>query len=446
MATGIQNGNSTGHPVKDQNQTLVQRAASCSNTPMRKSGFTTSGKWRQHFTIDRPQAKPGCIWVHACSVGEVASVTPLIRALLEQGHRIHLTVVTATGFAHADRLLGNSISLSFLPWDLPTTMRRLVRALQPALLLLAETEFWPGMLSACKKQDIPVIGINTRISDRSFPRYRASRRLWKRWLAPVCLFLPQSQTDAERLIAMGVKSEKIEVAGNLKYAIKIPDVDSGALRKTLDNSSSRPILIIASTHAGEDSLLLDMWPAWHSICPDLLTIIVPRHPERFDQVAELLQERGHSLSRWSELHDRDTDGSHALPHHVNFVLLDGMGILTGLYTIADLVIVGGSLIDIGGHNPLEAAICGRGVVTGPHVQNFRDIMADMQQAEAAIISRNPSDMDAAIIRLLSHPDELRHLNASAALFMQDRSRILDRMLAAIEPWMAGHRNHHVPSA
>ncbi len=415
---------------------LAQNTASCSNTAMRESGFTTSGKWRQHLTIDLPQARPGCIWVHACSVGEVGSVTPLIHALLEQGHAVHLTVVTATGFAHADRLLGNRISLSFLPWDLPMAMMRLVRSLKPSLLLLTETEFWPGMLSACRKQDIPVIGINTRISDRSFPRYQASRWLWKRWLAPVSLFLPQSQTDAERLIAIGVAADKIEVAGNLKYAITAPVADAKALRKKLDINSSRPILLIASTHEGEDSRLLDMWPAWHATCPELLTVIVPRHPERFDQVATLIQERGYRLSRWSELHDHDTSR-----YDTDFVLLDSMGMLTGLYTVADVVIVAGSLENIGGHNPLEAAICGRGVVTGPYVQNFRDIMAEMQQSEAAIISRNDSELEAAIARLLSHPDELRDLNASAALFIQDRAQVLERILAAIQTWMPEPGNH-----
>ncbi|MDQ6982841.1 MAG: 3-deoxy-D-manno-octulosonic acid transferase [Mariprofundus sp.] len=443
--------NSTTQHIKGHDQTLTriihkqaglaQNTASCSNTAMRKSGFAISKKWRQHLTIDLPQARPGCIWVHACSVGEVGSVTPLIRALLEQGYSVHLSVVTATGFAHAYQLLGNSISLSFLPWDFPTAMMRLVRSLKPSLLLLAETEFWPGMLSACKKHDIPIVGINTRISDHSFPRYQASRWLWKRWLAPVSLFLPQSQTDAERLIAMGVASDKIEVAGNLKYAIKAPAVNSKNLRDKLDISGSRPILLVASTHEGEDSRLLDMWPVWHAVCPELLTIIVPRHPERFDQVANLILERGYSLSRWSELNDHDTRR-----HNTDFVLLDSMGLLTGLYTVADIVIVAGSLENVGGHNPLEAAICGRGVVTGPYVQNFRDIMTEMQQSEAAIISRNNSELEAAITRLLKHPDELRHLNASAALFIQDRAQILGRILTAIQPWTSDSRNHRAQPA
>jgi len=420
---------------------LAHLSASCSNTAMREFGQSQYGKWRQHLTIDVPQMQYGCIWIHACSVGEVGSVAPLIRALLALGHSVHLTVVTATGFAHANRLLGGSISISFLPWDVPFAMSRMIRALGPSLLLLAETEFWPGMLSACKKQGIAVIGINTRISDRSFPRYQATRVLWKRWLASVTLFLPQSQTDADRLVAMGVTAENIQVTGNLKYAVDMPSVDCSALRSKLDGSSARPILLVASTHSGEDERVLDMLPAWHAACPELLILMIPRHPERFDQVAAMIEERGHKLSRWSQL---DQHGASMAHHHI--VLVDTMGMLADLYAIADIVIIAGSLENIGGHNPLEAAICGRGVVTGPHVQNFREIMAAMQQSEAAIVSRDDHELEAAITRLLEHPDELKSLHANAALFIQDRAHVLDRMLAAIKPWLPETGKHHVRSA
>jgi len=388
--------------------------------------ISTSEKWRQHFTMTLPTTRPGCIWVHACSVGEVASVAPLIHALLEQGHIIHLTVVTATGFAHAHRLLGKHISISFLPWDLPGTMARFIARLQPALLLLNETEFWPGMLAACKRSDIPVIGINTRISDRSFPRYQASRWLWQRWLKPISLFLAQSDTDAERLVAIGVPETRVKTCGNLKYAITAPDVDSSRLREQVDATGRRPILLIASTHQGEDERILKLWEQWHAVCPDLLMLIVPRHPERFNSVASAILARGHSLSRWSDGPARSA---------ANIVLVDAMGVLGGLYCIADIVVVAGSLEPIGGHNPLEAAVCGRGVITGPHTQNFRQIMTEMQQANAAIITRDDHELEAAITRLLHHPEELKRLHASAALFMQDKGHALEQMLMEINPYL-----------
>ena len=380
-------------------------------------------KWREQFALDLPESRPGCIWLHACSVGEVGSVAPLIRALLEQGQEIHLTVVTATGHAHASRLLGRQVTLSYLPWDLPGSMARFIRRLQPALLLLTETEFWPGMLAACRRQQLPVIGINTRISDRSFPRYRASRLLWRRWLAPVSLFLAQSRQDGERLEAIGVSAGKIKVVGNLKYAVQAPEVDAEALRRRLDPSGERPILLVASSHEGEEAAILDLWPSWHAIRGDLLTVVVPRHPERFDAVAELIGIRGHRLSRWSE--------AEAVP--ADFVLIDAMGVLGQLYAVADIVIVAGSLTKIGGHNPLEAAVCGRGVVTGPHVQNFREIMGDMQRANAAVVCRDQHEVGESVSRLLARPEELKQLNAAAALFIADKSRVLERMLAEIEP-------------
>ncbi len=435
---------------------LAQCAASCSNTPMHQSSFTSSTKWRQQFVLDLPPSRPGCIWLHACSVGEVSSVAPLIRALLLLGHNIHLTVVTATGFSHAHRLLADhmphpvsdpistpSVSVAFLPWDLPTAMSRMIKHLQPALLLLAETEFWPGMLSACRRMNIPVIGINTRISDRSFPRYLASRWLWRRWLAPVHLFLAQSNVDRDRLIALGIPADHIKATGNLKYAINAPDVDTTNLRQQLDSSGTRPILLIASTHEGEDASLLKMWPSWHAACPQLLMVMVPRHPQRFDQVAELIHQHGLKCARWSESKSR-LESEAKLESNKRYdndvILIDTMGLLGDLYSIADVAILAGSLQNIGGHNPLEAAICGRGVVTGPHIQNFREIMHEMQQHEAAIVCQDDDELEAAITRLLKQPDELKQLNANAALFIEDRSHVLERMLAAIEPWLADTSN------
>ena len=383
-------------------------------------------KWRQHFLLDTPESKSGCIWLHACSVGEVASITPLLQHLHTLGHSLHLTVITRTGMQHAQRQLGDIASISYLPWDLPTLMQRFVNTLKPALLLLAETEFWPGMFKACKRNNIPVIGINTRISDRSFSKYHASRYFWKRWLAPVNLFLPQSALDAERLIAMGIDANRVHVTGNLKYTVKAPTIDCNALREKFDISLNRPIILLASTHNDEEKRLLSMIPEWHRLQPDLLAIIVPRHPERFDHVAELIASQGLQYSRWSDTH---------IDKHSQVILIDGMGILQSLYSIADIAVIAGSLADIGGHNPLEAAVCGRGVVTGPYIQNFRDIMSDMQVAGAAIVTNSDNELEDTVSRLLQQPHELRQLNGQAALFMQNKSQVLVKILDAIQPFL-----------
>jgi len=386
---------------------------------------TRRHKTKAHLTLTLPASNPGCIWIHACSVGEVGSIAPLALRLCEEGHRVHLTVVTRTGFDHAARLLGNHVGISYLPWDLPGLMRRFIGRLQPRLLLLAETEFWPGMLKSCRRLGVTVIGINTRISDRSFPRYFATRHIWRRWLSPVAGFLAQSELDAERLAAIGIPTDRIEVAGNLKYAIQPPAVDAEALRLRVDPVGKRPVVLIASTHEDEERQLLDMLPAWRAARPDILTLFVPRHPERFDHVANLIADSGFRLGRWSDADRQNQD----------VLLIDAMGVLADLYTIADLVIIGGSLVNIGGHNPLEAAICGRGVVTGPHVQNFRAIMGELQKEGGAIVAGDAAALRDAILRLLQHPDELATLNGHAAHFMQKQGDVLEHMLQYLRPWL-----------
>ncbi len=366
------------------------------------------------------------MWLHACSVGEVGSVAPLIEVLLKKRLPLHLTVVTKTGFAHARRLFGDRISLSYLPWDAPGLMDRWARRLDPRILLLAETEFWPGMLAACRRRGIPVLGINTRISDRSFPRYRASRFLWRRWLSSVSLFLAQSELDARRLAGMGVDSARIQVAGNLKYAVSPPRVDAASLRSGVDESMNRPVLLAASTHNGEEVSLLNMWPEWRRFCPELLLLLAPRHPQRFEDVAEMMTGRGIRWMRWSQ---QKPDP------RAEVVLVDMMGALAGLYAIADIAIIGGSLASTGGHNPLEAAICGRGVITGPHVQNFREIMRDMQHAGGAVVAENNDALNQAVQYFLQHPGDLKKLNARAAAFMQDKARVLQRTMDAIRPFL-----------
>ncbi len=411
-------------PCKSDAPVVDATPVSCCNARMESTAVHTP-KWRQQLALSLPDRRPGCLWVHACSMGEVNSVAPLIESLIANGHAVHLTVVTRTGHQQARRLFADAITLSYLPWDLPGTMRRLVHRLSPSLLLLTETEFWPGMLAACKRRGIPIIGINTRISDRSFPRYRATRRLWRRWLEPVRLFLAQSELDAARLAELGIPASRIRTVGNLKFAIHPPEADADGLRRRLDATRRRPILLMASTHEGEEAQMLSLLPGWRRLVPELLAVFVPRHPERFASVAAMITDASLSLARWSQPESQAADAA----------LIDAMGVLSSLYTIADLVIVGGSLVPVGGHNPLEAAICGRGVITGPHVENFRDVMLQMQTAGGAVIAEDTAALDAIVRRFLTHPEELRQMHAKASAFMADKAAVLERMLTALEPYL-----------
>ncbi|MDQ6991371.1 MAG: 3-deoxy-D-manno-octulosonic acid transferase [Mariprofundaceae bacterium] len=380
-------------------------------------------KWSQHFLLNQPQAQKDGVWVHACSLGEVASIVPLIQHLHAQGHPIHLTVITRTGFEHALKQVGDIATISYLPWDLPTLMRRFVQCLKPKLLLLTETEFWPGMLKACANQGVKVVGINTRISDRSFPKYYATRFFWRRWLAYVDMFLPQSDVDAERLIAMGVDASNVQVVGNLKYAVTVPKVNVQNLRQRVDASETRPIVLVASTHDDEEQRILKMWQVWHRQQPDMLLVIVPRHPERFDVVESMIANQGVSVVRWSQ--EANTQGADVL-------LVDAIGVLQSLYTIADIAIIGGSLVPVGGHNPLEAAVCGRGVITGPYIQNFREIMRNMQKNNAAMVVNDDEELESLVNTLLREPEQLRRLHAHAALLMQKNTQVLERVCHVVE--------------
>jgi len=385
----------------------------------------TPAKWRQHLALDLPKVAPFSLWIHACSVGEVASVAPLIRALLQQKIPLHLTVVTATGMQHAQRCFQNQVSLSYLPWDIPTRCAKLFNHIQPHALLIAETEFWPGLLKAAKKAKTPVVSINSRISDRSFPRYKKTGFYWRYVLSSIDLFLAQSDLDAQRLQKIGIDAQRIQRIGNLKYATARPKIDKRAIHQQIDPSTQRPIVLLASSHDNEEHIMLDMLATWHKQCSNMLMVIVPRHPQRFESVAQLIQDSGFSMRRWSQNTCEPTD----------VVLVDAMGILNQLYAICDIAIIAGSLTNIGGHNPLEAAIWGKGVVTGPYIQNFRQIMVEMQQCGAAIVCQNNQELAQVVQEQLAHPHQRQQLHQAAQHMMLGKDEILQKTLNALQPFI-----------
>ena len=358
--------------------------------------------------------------MHACSVGEVASTKPLVARLLEEGHPVHMTVITDTGFAHAGRLFGETITRSYLPLDLPFVFRRFVRALAPGLALVFETEFWPGMLAACARAGVPVVSVNTRISDRSFPRYRATRWFWRRALVPVQRFLAQSEEDAKRLVAIGADPARVVVAGNLKYAVPAPQVDAKALRARIDPWGARTVLVAASTHAGEEATIARMFHELAALAPELLLVVVPRHPERFDEAEEALLEAGLRVRRW-----------HEAPSAEDQAVL----VVAGLYFVADLAFVGGSLAPIGGHNPLEPARAGVPVVAGPHVQNFRAIYAELVRAGGAVVAHDEAELRAVLSRWLERPDERAQAGERARAFAEAQAHVLDRVWAEVSRFL-----------
>ncbi|MBF0263035.1 MAG: 3-deoxy-D-manno-octulosonic acid transferase, partial [Magnetococcales bacterium] len=314
----------------------------------------------------------------------------------------------------------------FLTLDLPFCVKPLVAAIRPSLLIIMETELWPGLFRVLAQRGIPICVVNGRISPRSFKRYHAIRWLTRRLLADGRLYLMQSPADAERLIAMGAPAERVQVTGNLKYdqALKSPDPVLARRLEARFLPPVPPVWIAASTHPGEEALLLAIHGELldHPLAPRL--ILVPRHPERADEISALIQKQGLTCQRFSQLR-----GDWSAP----LLLVDEIGWLSGLYRLARVVYIGGSLVPRGGQNMLEPASWGVPVLFGPHVFNFRDIAGQLIQAGGALQVASASELRSRLIELLEHPDTCRQMGEAGRAVIPANAGALERTLAAIGP-------------
>ncbi len=321
---------------------------------------------------DRP-----VIWLHAVSVGEVLAAARLVAELDRAfpAFRLLISTTTRTGQALARERFGAD-RIFYCPLDLPWTVRAYLGALQPRLLILVETEFWPNLLSGCFRRRIPVAVVNARISDRSWPRYHRLRCLWRPLLGRLSRVLAQSDTDAERLRTLGCPPERVVVAGNLKFDVRVAR-EAEATRKLKEMARGLRLIVAGSTLEGEEVALLAAWPRLLATDPQLALVLAPRHPERFAAVAALLDNSGAPWVRRSAWPARPaalTPGS--------IVLLDTIGELASIYSLASVAFVGGSLVPAGGHNPLEPAQFGVPIVMGSDYANFRGITEDLLAHDA----------------------------------------------------------------
>jgi 3-deoxy-D-manno-octulosonic-acid transferase len=346
------------------------------------------------------------IWIHAVSVGEVLAARPLVPSLRERfpSHRIFVSTTTMTGNAVARKSLRGVDGLFYTPFDFPHPVRNALEVLNPSLLLLIETELWPNLIHEAHRRGTRIALVNGRISPRSFPRYRRFRRLLAGTLAEVDLFLMQGDAHAERILAMGAPPERVQVTGNLKFDAVEPGRLPERLVKLLHGGAGplRPMWVAGSTMGGEEELVLSAFHRVRSEVPEARLVIAPRHPERFDAVAPLVEAAGFRCLRRTALDPLAWRDGEVL-------LLDTLGELSQLYALASVVFVGGSLVPAGGHNILEPAVAGKPVVVGPHMENFQEI-ADQFRAESAMVQ-------------VGSPDELAH-EVSALLLDEGRSRDL----------------------
>ena len=366
------------------------------------------------------------IWIHAVSVGEVLAVSGLVEEMRRSfpQHRVLVSTTTDTGQELARKRFGEE-NVFYFPMDFAFAIRPYLRALQPELVVLAETEFWPNFLHLAHASGARIAVVNARISDRSWPSYRRFRWALRRMLAHVDLFLAQTPEDAARLQSIGAEAERVQVTGNLKFDVKLPSpppiVES--LRRALAAEGAGPVLVCGSTVEDEEPLLLKAFENVRVEHPRAVMILAPRHPERFDEVAILLQQLGiplHRRSRWA---------GESLAGGV--LLVDSIGELAALYALADVAFVGGSLVPRGGHNIIEPAQHGVAIVTGNHTENFRDIVALFQSRDAVRIV-GLAELPLTLMQLLADDAERQALGRRAEETMRSQTGATARTLAGAD--------------
>lgn len=373
------------------------------------------------------------VWIHAVSVGEVLAVSGLVEEMRRSfpRHRVLISTTTDTGQELARRRFGAE-NVFYFPMDFAFAIRPHLRALQPQVVALAETEFWPNFLRLAHASGAHTVVVNARISDRSWPNYRRFRWLLRKTLLHIDLFLAQTQEDGARLLSIGAEASRVQVTGNLKFDFVPPSAPAivESLRQSLAKERAGPVLVCGSTVEDEEPPLLKAFENVRVAHPRAVMILAPRHPERFDDVAILLQQLGipsHRRSRWQ---------GEALAGGV--LLVDSIGELAALYALADVAFVGGSLVPHGGHNIIEPAQHGVAVVTGMHTENFRDIVALFQSRDAVRIV-SLSELPLALIHLLENDTERRALGQRAAETMRSQTGATSRTLEALKALLAeGH--------
>lgn len=319
-----------------------------------------------------PECEAGSLWLHAVSVGEVGVATILAQAL-PPDLPLLVTTVTPTGQERALAALGQRATVAYLPFDLGPVVRRFLRHFRPRALVLCEGDLWPLALHAVKNRMLPIVVVNGRVSDRGYKRLRRLGRMRRPLLGPVDAFGVQSPQDAERLLALGVEEHRVTITGNLKFEATAASIRPQLRDQLREIADRRPILVAGSTMDGEEEAVLDAFSALLSRHEALL-VLAPRHPERWPEVAALLRNRNIRWIARSALPSSDAK--------VDAVLLDSLGELAALYSLATTAFIGGTLVPTGGHNPLEAAIWAVPIVVGPSMANFRDIAARFDDADA----------------------------------------------------------------
>lgn len=382
--------------------------------------------WAERLGFGRINARGG-IWLHAASVGEVQAAVPLVTALAERypDHPLLVTVFTPTGRERARAQLADVAQVRYLPFDVPGAVRRFLRQARPRAGLIVETEIWPNLLAHCRKREVPIMFVNGRLSARSARHYAnpVLQPLMGRALAGVTRVAAASAEDAQRFIDLGVPASSVANTGNLKFDLSLSDeaTENGQTLRREWQTENRPVWVAASTHEGEEPLVLDAFERLRTQHPDLLLVLVPRHPQRFETVAGLLEQRAYHFARRS-LHEPVTSDC-------AIVLGDTLGELLDLYAAADLTLVGGTLVEgIGGHNLLEPAALQLPMLVGRYTGGWENVATLLEHAGALQRTTDPATIAQVVAGYLDDPARRQQAGGAAKHVVTTHSGALERTL------------------
>lgn len=374
------------------------------------------------------------VWIHAASVGEVLCSIPLLSIIKKEAPdcRIILTTMTSTGNETARKLIPEANQILFFPIDHPFAIQRGIQKIRPRLLLIAETELWPNLLRFCGRKRIPVVLFNGRISEKSFRGYLFLKSFFKRCLNNISCFLMQTEEDRNRIIEIGAPADRTTVAGNIKFdqAFPLANLESTVeLFASLGLRGNETLLIAGSTHQGEEEVFIRVFKELKKANPNLVLILAPRHLNRLEEVEKAIRDEGLSWKRRSSLPAEDKGKLS------DVILLDTMGELMKLYSLGTVVFIGGSLVSIGGHNPLEPLFFKKCVLFGPYMFNFLEISRRLIAEEGAILVKNKEEISEQLKRLLSDEKARNEIGENGYRFLQKHRGTTERIFQKIKPFL-----------
>ncbi|WP_419833981.1 lipid IV(A) 3-deoxy-D-manno-octulosonic acid transferase [Endozoicomonas atrinae] len=374
------------------------------------------------------------IWVHSVSMGETIASGPLVKQLQKDypNHRILITTMTPTGSAQVRKIHGESVEHVYASYDLPGAVRRFLDKVKPVMAIVIDTELWPNTITACHKRSIPVLIVNARLSERSARGYGRFAFLTRPMLEQIDMVAAQNNETGRRFLELGLPKQQLNVTGSVKFDLDVsPEVITAGkeLRHKWQQGmgSDIRILVAASTHEGEDQQVLDAFKTILTESPEVRLLLVPRHPERFDSVHQLIQDNQFPVVR----HSKGTQPS----DETRVILGDTMGEMMKLFAASDIAFVGGSLVATGGHNMLEPAALNLPVLSGPHVFNFEEISESLAQAGGLEIVNDSRALAQSTIRLVQDKDEYENMSQHAGEFVRDNRGALKKTLMLVDQLM-----------